>query len=150
MRKTLTGMAALIATAALLTGCGSSGGGGDKGSAKSDATAKSSVEPKADAGDKEVTHEVTFEVQGTGKTQVYYDLDTNKGEEVSLPWQKTAKVSVVGAEHRVGHLVTLAPGSTQGDDGMLRAASCVIKVDGKKVADNQDGKSGKPCEYKLK
>lgn len=150
MHKKLTGIA-LIATAALLTGCGSSGGSSDKGSAKSDATTKSAAESKAaGARDKEATHEVTLEVQGTGKTQVYYDLDMNKGEEVSLPWQKTAKVTVVGAEHEVGHLVSLVPGSTQGSDGMLRAASCVIKVDGKKVADNQDGKSGKPCEYKLK
>ena len=46
--------------------------------------------------------------------------------------------------------VSIVPGSVKGDDGMYRAASCVIKVDGKKVADNDDGKSEKGRMHMLK
>lgn len=54
------------------------------------------------------------------------------------------------AELKVGVLVSVVPGSAKGADGMLKPAPCTIKVDGKQVADNQDGKSPQPCEYKLK
>ncbi|MEN8651211.1 hypothetical protein ABCR94_11345 [Streptomyces sp. 21So2-11] len=47
--------------------------------------------------------------------------------------------------------MSVVPGSVQGSDGMLHAAPCLITVDGKKVADNQGGKSDKTlCEYLVK
>jgi len=55
-----------------------------------------------------------------------------------------------GAELKVGVTVSVVPGSVKGPDGTLKPAPCTIEVDGKQVADNQDGKSAKPCEYKLK
>lgn len=33
---------------------------------------------------------------------------------------------------------------------MLQQAPCVIKVDGKQVADNDGGKNPKGCSYKIK
>jgi hypothetical protein len=46
--------------------------------------------------------------------------------------------------------VSIVPGSVQATDGTLQQAPCVIKVDGKQVADNNDGKNPKGCSYKLK
>ncbi|MEU1373711.1 hypothetical protein ABZ442_08605 [Streptomyces triculaminicus] len=158
MRKSATAMA-LAVTAALLAGCGGgaeSGDGGGDGGAKTAATAAPSAKPKGDAkADGPAvgpTREVTIEVAGgEGSTQVYYNLgDDNGAEQVSLPWKKTAKVTLKGAEIKAGSLVSVAPGSVKGSDGMLKAASCVITVEGKKVADNQDGALPKPCEYQLK
>ncbi|GHG48042.1 hypothetical protein [Streptomyces griseocarneus] len=157
MRKSATAVA-LAVTAVLLTGCGGgdkSGDGGKDGNAKGAAADRPSAKPKGDGkpGGLAVgpTREVTIEVTGEGSTQVYYNLgDHNGGEQVSLPWKKTAKVTLKGAEVQVGSLVSVVPGSVKGADGMLKAASCVITVDGKKVADNQDGKLPKPCEYTLK
>ncbi|MEU5418857.1 hypothetical protein ACFY1P_35215 [Streptomyces sp. NPDC001407] len=147
MRKIIMG-SALLLTTALLTGCGS-----DDSPAKSDKAAAASTQPKAkpDGGSGEVKHEVTLEVLGTGTTSVYYNLDTNKMEQVQLPWKKTSTITLTtDAEKNVGHGVSVVPGSVTGPDGMLHAAPCVITVDGKKVADNQDGKSDKMCEFKVK
>ncbi|GAA2409835.1 hypothetical protein GCM10010420_43080 [Streptomyces glaucosporus] len=102
------------------------------------------------SGGGEVTREVTLEVGGDGRTQVFYTADTNKTEQVTLPWSKTVELSLTPAEQKVGVLVTIVPGSVQGDDGQLTAASCVIKVDGKKVDDNGDGKDVSGCKYKVK
>ncbi|MFH8789203.1 hypothetical protein [Streptomyces roseoverticillatus] len=148
MRKIIMG-AALVLTTALLTGCGS-----DDGPAKSDKPA-ASTQPKAktESGDggSEVKHEVTLEVLGTGTTSVYYNLDTNKMEQVQLPWRKTSTITLTtDAEKKAGLGVSVVPGSVTGPDGMMHAAPCVITVDGKKVADNQDGKSDKMCEFKVK
>ncbi|MBZ4321595.1 hypothetical protein [Streptomyces huiliensis] len=149
MRKTAMAVVT-VATAALLAGCGGSDKSDDKDAAKgTSASQAAKAEPKEGAG-KGASHQVTLEVRGKGTTQVYYYLDTNGGQTVTLPWKKTATITPEGAERKVGRLVTITPGSSQGEDGMLRAASCSIIVDGKKVADNQDGKSGKPCEYELK
>ncbi|MEU1782816.1 hypothetical protein ABZ545_25535 [Streptomyces abikoensis] len=147
LRKIITGVA-LALTAALLTGCGSD----DSSPAAADKPA-TSAQPKAKAegGSGEVKHEVTLEVLGSETTSVYYNLDTNKMEQVQLPWKKTSTITLTtDAEKKVGLLVSVVPGSVHGPDGMLHAAPCVITVDGKKVADNQDGKSDKMCEYKVK
>ncbi|MEU1016992.1 hypothetical protein [Streptomyces sp. NPDC005898] len=95
---------------------------------------------------------MTFEVGGTGSTQIMHVSDTNHMEQVDLPWKKTVNVTLRGAESEVGHTVSVVPGSTKCSDGMLSAAPCVIKVDdGEKVADNKGGKAKKSlCEYLLK
>lgn len=147
MRKIITGAALVLTTTALLTGCGS-----DDSPATADKPAKA-TQPKAkpEGGSGEVKHEVTLEVLGTGTTSVYYNLDTNKFEQVQLPWKKSATITLTtDAEKKVGLGVSVVPGSVTGSDGMLHAAPCVITVDGKKVADNQNGKSDKMCEFKLK
>ncbi|KPC61308.1 lipoprotein [Streptomyces chattanoogensis] len=143
MRKIINGTA-LVLTAALLTGCGS--GDGPPPAGKS-----ASVKPKPDSGSGEVKHEVTLEVLGHGTSQVYYNLNTNKFEKVKLPWKKTSTVTLTtDAEKRIGTTVSVVPGSVYNADGTLRAAACVITVDGKKVADNQGDKSDKMCKYDLK
>ncbi|MDJ0345832.1 hypothetical protein QMK19_31645 [Streptomyces sp. H10-C2] len=145
MRKIIS-RTALVLTAALLTGCGS-----DDGPPRADKSANASVKPKPDSGSGEVKREVTLEVLGTGTSQVYYTLDTNKMEKVKLPWKKTSTVTLTtDAEKKIGTLVSVVPGSVPSSDGTLHAAACVITVDGKKVADNQGGKSDKSCEYKVK
>ncbi|GAA2307674.1 hypothetical protein OHT20_39090 [Streptomyces caniferus] len=145
MRKIISGTA-LVLTAALLTGCGSDGG-----PPTADKSANASVKPKPDSGSGEVKHEVTLEVLGHGTSQVYYNLNTNKFEKVKLPWKKTSTVTLAtDAEKRIGTTVSVVPGSVYNADGTLRAAACVITVDGKKVADNKGGKSDKMCKYDLK
>ncbi|MEU3778176.1 hypothetical protein AB0F11_34260 [Streptomyces sp. NPDC032472] len=161
MRKTVTGVA-LVVAAALLTGCGSDGGkkgggGADGAGAKAPATqsptAAASATGKAPAGKgggDAATHEVTLEVTGQGRTQIMYNADTSGFDQQTLPWTKTETVKLTGAEQKVGYLVTVVPGSIQGADGMLQQAPCVIKVDGKQVADNDGGKNPKGCSYKIK
>ncbi|WP_411145695.1 lipoprotein [Streptomyces sp. x-80] len=145
MRKIISGTA-LVLTAALLTGCGS-----DDGPPKADKSANASMKPKPGSGNSEVKHEVTLEVLGHGTSQVYYNLNTNKMEKVQLPWKKTSTVTLTtDAEKRIGTTVSVVPGSVYNADGTMRAAACVITVDGKKVADNEGGKSNKMCEYNLK
>ncbi|MBC2878732.1 MULTISPECIES: hypothetical protein [Streptomyces] len=148
MRK--TAMAVItVATAALLAGCGGGDKGDDKGDKAASASQGSEARPKEDT-DKGTSHQVTLEVRGKGTTQIYYNLDGNGAQQVTLPWKRTATITPEGAERTVGRLVSVVPGSSQDENGMLRAGSCTIVVDGKKVADNQDGKSNKPCEYKVK
>ncbi|MFF9770610.1 hypothetical protein ACF1GT_29185 [Streptomyces sp. NPDC014636] len=93
---------------------------------------------------------MVFEVGGTGAAQVMWNGNSNHFEQVTLPWTKTESMQLEGAELKVGVTVTVVPGSVKGPDGILKPAPCTIKVDGKQVADNQNGKSAKPCEYKLK
>ncbi|KOU40206.1 hypothetical protein [Streptomyces sp. WM6378] len=152
MRKTATLAITLLAAAALLTGCGSEkkdDGTAKAGDAKPSASAGGNA--KGSAPDREgVPHQVVFEVGGTGKSQVMWVGNTNHFEQVTLPWTKTESVTLEDAELEVGHTVSVVPGSVKRADGMLQAAPCTIKVDGKQVADNQNGKSDKLCEYKLK
>ncbi|WP_030299687.1 hypothetical protein [Streptomyces katrae] len=156
MRKIVTG-AALVLAAGVLTGCGGGGSKSEeaKGStapAKPAASASSSPSGsgKPASGGGEVSHEVTLEVLGSGPAQIYYNLASNKGEQVTLPWKKTETITfTTEAEKRIGTTVSVVPGSVQAADGMLKPASCVITVDGKKVADNQDGKTPM-CTYRLK
>ncbi|MEW2416450.1 hypothetical protein AB0953_22375 [Streptomyces sp. NPDC046866] len=163
MRRMVTGVA-LVVAAAVLTGCGSDGGkkadgGTDGAGAKASAaqtpspSATATATGKAPAGKgagEGATHEVTLEVSGQGRTQIMYNADTSGFEQQTLPWTKTETVRLTGAEQKVGHLVTVIPGSIQGADGMLQQAPCVIKVDGKQVADNNGGKNPKGCSYQLK
>ncbi len=46
--------------------------------------------------------------------------------------------------------MSVVPGSVMNDSGELTAGSCVIKVDGKKVDDNGNGKDISGCEYTVK
>ncbi|MER7106440.1 hypothetical protein [Streptomyces sp. NPDC000229] len=152
MRKTVT-TTALVLAAALLTGCGGSSGRTDDPKPASDAP--SGKPSEASKGDGPVSHQVTLEVQGTGSALVYYNLDTNKGEQVTLPWKKTATITfTTEAEKKVGTVVSVVPGSVQAADGKLKAAPCVITVDGKKVADNKGANDKDPsssmCKYTLK
>ncbi|MET8747684.1 hypothetical protein [Streptomyces sp. NPDC004728] len=152
MRKTATLTISLLAAAALLTGCGSEKK--DVGPAKAGdapASAPASGGAKGVAQEKKgVPHQVVFEVGGTGASQVMWIGSTNHFEQVTLPWTKTESMQLEDAELKVGVTVSVVPGSVKGPDGMLKAAPCTIKVDGKQVADNQGGKSAEPCKYKLK
>ncbi|OKK05942.1 hypothetical protein AMK26_07550 [Streptomyces sp. CB03234] len=150
MRKTIT-TAALVLAATLLTGCG----GGSTDDPKPASGAPSAKPSEAAKGDGPVSHQVTLEVQGTGSTLVYYNLDTNKGEQVTLPWKKTATITfTTEAEKKIGTVVSVVPGSVPAADGTLKAAPCVITVDGKKVADNKGANDKDPsssmCKYALK
>ncbi|MBM7443253.1 hypothetical protein [Streptomyces sp. HB132] len=152
MRKTLTATSFVLA-AALLTGCG----GGEEKPADAGKggtpTAQESAKPEmagGDAVDGGASHEVTIKVEGTGKSKVMYTLDDSDFAEVDLPWTKTATIAPRGAEREVGRLVIVTPGTMTAADGMLVAAGCSIMVDGKTVVENEGGKTGKPCSYKLK
>ncbi|MFD3475302.1 hypothetical protein [Streptomyces sp. NPDC058695] len=150
MRRTVTGIALVAATAALLAGCGSGGGDSKEAGAKPDTSMAPSHAASKPAGGQEATREVTFEVQGQGSTQVLWTAGESKTEQVKLPWTKTIRLTVKGAELKVGSLVSVVPGSVTASDGQLQPASCVIKVDGKQVADNKDGKSIAGCKYLVK
>ncbi|MFF2503312.1 hypothetical protein ACFVTY_08055 [Streptomyces sp. NPDC058067] len=151
MRRTVTGIALVAATAALLTGCGSGGGGkAEAGKDASNAPSQAASTPAGKPAGEEATREVTFEVQGQGSTQVFWTAGTSKTEQVKLPWNKTVQLTVKGAELKVGSLVSIVPGSVSGSGGQLRPAPCVIKVDGKQVADNEEGKSVAGCKYLVK
>ncbi|QTD95827.1 hypothetical protein S1361_00645 [Streptomyces cyanogenus] len=150
MRKTATLTTSLLAAALLVTGCGSE--------KKDDSPAKASASPSTASSEakgpssrkKGVPHQVVFEVGGTGTAQIGWNGNSNHFEQVTLPWTKTETMQLEDAELKVGVTVSVVPGSVKGSDGMLKPAPCTIKVDGKQVADNQEGKSSKPCEYKLK
>ncbi|MGV4981946.1 hypothetical protein ACVB8X_17585 [Streptomyces sp. NRAIS4] len=147
MRRTVTGAAALATTALLLTGCGG-GSGKDSGQGGGKA-ASPSASAAAKPADK-ATHTVTLQVTGEGSTTVMYNLSSDGAGTQKLPWTKTENIHLTAAEQRVGYLVSVVPGSVQGTGGMLKMASCSIKVDGKQVADNDGGKTNKPCEYKVR
>ncbi|NBM17895.1 hypothetical protein [Streptomyces sp. GC420] len=152
MRRTVAGVAVLVA-AVLLTGCGSDGddttGNGKASDAGGGAGASSSSSPTAAEAD-DATHEVTLEVDGKGKTQIMYNAAGSGFDEQTLPWTKTETVELTAAERKVGYLVSVVPGSVQAEDGTLQQAPCVIKVDGKRVADNDGGKNPKGCSYKIR
>lgn len=119
MRRTLTGIALVAATAALLAGCGSGGGDGKEVGAKQDTSTAPSPAASKPAGGQEATREVTFEVRGQGSTQVLWTAGDSKTEQVNLPWTKTTQLTVKGAELKVGSLVSVVPGSVTGSDGQL-------------------------------
>ena len=66
-----------------------------------------------------------------------------------MPWTKTETVELTPTQQKVGFVVAVVPGSVKAADGMLQPAACVIKVDGKQVADNDGGKSPKHCSYTI-
>ncbi|MFJ3302505.1 hypothetical protein ACIPSA_05190 [Streptomyces sp. NPDC086549] len=146
MRSAFTAAAVLVA-ATLLAGCGSGTTDGDKTNGGK-VTASQSASPTAGAGGEK--HTVTLAVTGSGTAKIGYNLASNAFETHKLPWTKTETLELTGAELRVGHLVSVVPGPVPAGDGMLKTAACVIKVDGKQVADNNGGKSPKPCEFLLK
>lgn len=71
-------------------------------------------------------------------------------EQQTLPWTKTGTVELTAAEQKVGYLVNVVPGTVTGPDGKLQQAPCVIKVDGKKVAESDGVKTAKGCSYTIK
>ncbi|MFD8470026.1 hypothetical protein ACFV10_33525 [Streptomyces cyaneofuscatus] len=83
-------------------------------------------------------------------TEVPGNAASSGFEEQSLPWTLTETVELTAAEQRVGYLVTAVPGTITAADGSLQQAPCVIKVDGKKVADNDAGKNPKGCTFTIK
>ncbi|MFI8308157.1 hypothetical protein ACIF80_33055 [Streptomyces sp. NPDC085927] len=147
MRRATT-ITALVAAVGLMTACGSSSDDDKKESADKGA-ATSPSKPASDGQDK--TYEVTFEVGGEGKSSVYYNLDTNRSEQVTLPWKKSDKLTLNSTERKVGIIVSIVPGSVKLSNGQLGAAPCSISVDGKKVAEDPGGVEGKHmCEYTLR
>jgi hypothetical protein len=143
--KTIT---ALIAAAGLMAACGSSGDD-DKTERADKGTPTSSPKPAPDGQDR--TYEVSFEVGGKGKSSVYYNLDTNRSEQVTLPWKKSDKLTLNSTERKVGTTVSVVPGPVMLSNGQFAAAPCSITVDGKKVAEDPGGADGKHmCEYTLR
>lgn len=124
-------------------GSGEGGTGGDRGSGGSGTGG-------GGAGGGEVTRTVTLEVDGEGKTQIHYTAGTDATEQATLPWSKTVELSLTEAERKAGVPVTIVPGTVMGDNGEFTAASCVIKVDGKKVDDNGNGKDISGCAYRVR
>lgn len=150
MRKTVVGVGLLVA-AALLTGCGSDSTNGNAKAGNDGATAEASQSPSPTAAEKQgAIHEVILEVEGQGTTSIMYNAASSGFDQQTLPWKKTETVELTAAEQKVGYLVSVVPGSIQAANGTLQQAPCLIKVDGKQVADNDGGKNPKGCSYKIK
>lgn len=146
MRRTMTGVTAVTACAAaavLLTGCG---GAKPKPAGESGGPEPAASAPSAPAKAGGATHEVTLEVGGTGRTAVMY----SGFEQQNLPWSKSGTAELTAAEQKVGYLVNVVPGTITGADGKLQQAPCVIKVDGKKVAESDGVTTVKGCSYTIK
>ncbi|MFD9475724.1 hypothetical protein [Streptomyces nojiriensis] len=71
-------------------------------------------------------------------------------EQQTLPWSKSGTAELTAAEQKVGYLVNVVPGTITGPDGKLQQAPCVIKVDGKKVAESDGVTTVKGCSYTIK
>ncbi|WP_405441171.1 hypothetical protein OG373_28550 [Streptomyces avidinii] len=56
-----------------------------------------------------------------------------------------AAAVLTAAEQKVGYPVNVVPGTITGPDGKLQQAPCVIKVDGKKVAESDGVTAAKGC-----
>ncbi|MCF3101548.1 hypothetical protein IPZ58_08130 [Streptomyces roseoverticillatus] len=148
MRKAVTWTALTVTAATLATGCGS-------GLGKGSGAAAAAPRQAAAAHGEPPVHRVTFELHGTGSSQVtYVAWDRNATEQVSLPWTKTVDVTFRGAEPKDGVLLALVPGSVYGTgpdhDDKFATPPCVIKVDGRQVAAGGGGGSVRGCEYTLK
>ncbi|GGR92196.1 hypothetical protein [Streptomyces nojiriensis] len=145
----MTTVTACAAAAVLLTGCGGAKpkpepADGSKG------PAASASAPSAPAKAGGATHEVTLEVGGTGTTAVMYNgIGSGFGQQ-TLPWSKSGTAELTAAEQKVGYLVSVIPGTINGADGTLQQAPCVIKVDGKKVAESDGVTTAKGCSYTIK
>ncbi|MGK5543466.1 hypothetical protein ACSNOH_01800 [Streptomyces sp. URMC 127] len=153
MRKAVTWTALAVTAATLAAGCGSLPGKGGSGAAAAAPHGAAAQDSAADAGPP--VHKVTFELGGTGSSQVtYVAWDRNATEQVSLPWTKTVDVTFRGTEPAEGVLLALVPGSLHGTgpehDDKFATPPCVIKVDGKRVAAGGGGASARGCEYTLK
>ncbi|MFI7353313.1 hypothetical protein ACIBTP_05115 [Streptomyces avidinii] len=144
----MTAVTVCAAAAVVLTGCGGAKpkpepAGGSKGPAVS---GSASAAPAHAGG---ATHEVTLEVGGTGRTAVMYSGIGSGFEPQTLPWSKSGTAELTAAEQKVGYLVNVVPGTITGPDGTLQQAPCVIKVDGKKVAESDGVTSVKGCSYTI-
>ncbi|MBC9717629.1 hypothetical protein H9Y04_34365 [Streptomyces sp. TRM66268-LWL] len=155
--RTVSTAVALLASAALLTGCsgsedgGKAGKGSEAGAANDQSSGGAQAKPKGDAGKKTATREVTFEVAGKGTSTVTVMGGGLKGEpNAALPWKKTEKITLEGAELTVGVYISVFGGPVQADNGMLEFPACSITVDGKKVAQKPQGEKNALCEYTLK
>ncbi|MBO8192688.1 hypothetical protein ITI46_13575 [Streptomyces oryzae] len=141
MRRTVSGVA-LVMAGVLLAGCGVGSGGGDD---KPASAAKSKKKP----GPPE-THEVTLEVQGTGSSQIGWAAGSSHFGTATLPWKKTTEVTLEGAQLKTGVQLYVTPQAVKGANGKFVFPPCVLKVDGKKVDENAGGKSSQGCKYHLK
>lgn len=163
MRKTARGAVLATAVALVLTGCGSSGDENEDAKQKTESSAPDggsdeAADEKSDAGDNgaddgTTTREVTLEVSGEGTVVggVTYMLNSMETEQLdTLPWTKTETLPLRGAEVKVGRAVTVTPPSVQEPSGKLVPATCVIKVDGKKIADNTNKEGGSGCSATVK
>ncbi|MFC8373898.1 MULTISPECIES: hypothetical protein [unclassified Streptomyces] len=148
MRRATT-VTALIVAAGLMTACGGgSSSDGEKKERAGGSTVASSSGPASEGEDR--TYEVTIEVGGEGKTSVYYNLDTNRSEQVTLPWKKSGELTLNSTQRKVGTIVSVVPGPVKMSNGQLGAAPCSITVDGKKVVEDEGGVEGKHlCEYTI-
>lgn len=134
-----------------LTAC--SGGGTTattSPTAPSSAAARTSAEPSSTVSEtpQKAVRLVKLEVLGKGKAAqpIMYNADESGVEnEAELPWSRTARIELTGAEQQVGRLVSIVAGSVRAANGQFKPAPCRIIVDGEKVA------SGKgSCKYMLK
>ncbi|MET9415326.1 hypothetical protein ABZY03_14305 [Streptomyces klenkii] len=153
MRKTVTWTALAVTAATLVTGCGTGLGTGGSGAAAA-APRRAAAQDGAAHGEPAVRR-VTFELRGTGTSQVtYVARDRNATEQVSLPWTKTLDVTLRDTDPKEGVLLALVPGSVYGTgpehDDRFATPPCVIKVDGRQVAADGGGSSVRGCEYTLK
>ncbi|MEU2565070.1 hypothetical protein ABZ626_37955 [Streptomyces longispororuber] len=152
MRKTTTGMA-LTTALFLLSGCSDGGGDtrakDDKDGSGSHASASKQKTSKWGAPQ---SYEVTLEVKGKGQPSLSWMADTNHFENrVTLPWKKTVKVTLEGAELKVGRPLNVGAQAVQSPGGLeFNFPPCVIKVDGKIVDKNAGGEKADGCSYKLK
>ncbi|MFH9072805.1 hypothetical protein [Streptomyces alboflavus] len=152
MRKTVTGIA-LVTAAALLTGCSDDGEGGDAKGGKGDKGSHSSASKhETSKWGAPQSHEVTLEVKGKGQPSLGWMADTNHFENrVTLPWTKTVKVTLEGAELKSGRLLEVSAQGVPGPDGLKYVfPPCAIKVDGKIVDKSDGGEKKVGCEYRLK
>ncbi|MBO8184124.1 hypothetical protein [Streptomyces spirodelae] len=148
MRRTVSA-AALVMIGVLVSGCGGdSGSGGDSG-AKAQSADKPDSAEKPKWGPPE-THEVTLKVQGTGSSQIGWAAGSSEFDSATLPWKKTAKVTLEGAELKKGVQLYVTPQAVKGTSGTFVFPPCAIEVDGKTVDKNAGGKSSHGCKYTLK
>ncbi|MFC4007480.1 hypothetical protein ACFOY2_09615 [Nonomuraea purpurea] len=150
-RTTLIGFFG-FALMAGLAGCG----GGEPAAQPPAASSAAAPEPAASSPAIEAstlpattaTRTVKLEVLGKGKSMqpIVYVADGQGTESnADLPWSKTVKVELTGAEQKVGRAISIVAGSAQGANGQLEAGKCRISVDGEEVVSGEG-----LCRHKLK
>ncbi|MGI5347647.1 hypothetical protein ACQEU8_05565 [Streptomyces sp. CA-250714] len=144
MRRTVSGVA-LVMAGVLLTGCGGESGDGKGDGGDKSAAAKSKKKPAQPE-----THEVTLTVKGTGSSQIGWAAGSSHFGTATLPWKKTTAVTLEGAELKNGVQLYVTPQAVKGADGKFVFPPCVLEVDGKKVDENPGGDSSQGCKYTLK
>jgi len=137
---------ALLAAVAL-TACGGTAPPASSPVAAGSAT-KSSAGPTAKPSTRKAVRKVKLEVIGKGEAAqpIMFTADESGTVQAPvLPWSRTAKIELTGAEQEVGRLVSIVAGSVRAANGQFRPAPCRITVDGEVVA------SGKGmCKHMLK